>query len=323
MDSVSDSKVEAVLDLARQLWDERDGTDVDRIDGAFYWRICRGDLLNRFEKRILEHRPSKTDSLVPPGEKHPFRETLDHLHSMEMEMPGFSRWIAQGELPRMRDPLDLSNNHWLPITVPVMMRSPTSLDDIRSQTFRTVSIGVRNSRWLGRDVEAAFREQLEGFSVSTRDKTTIPGENFDRIGVTFDFFGEAELRINTDWPDPRTGDKRYVNVLSPIIVCTSSFPLPPEGLITAAYDLIPRQQHQWHERLFGNGQKHKQRATVAIRTWAIGLLLGFGARQRDAMMKVAQALGPEGEVSDQWNVDRRNLVSRVPEATPYVFKRKR
>lgn len=95
-------------------------------------------------------------------------------------------------------------------------------------------------------------------------------------------------------------------------------------MIAAAYDAIAIQHHRWHTQLFGYGAPQKQTVDVAIRTWAIGILIGAGIRQQDAIRQTFTRLELAGDLADaQWSVDRKNLIARVPEARPHLYSPKR
>ena len=98
-------------------------------------------------------------------------------------------------------------------------------------------------------------------------------------------------------------------------------PFPPAGVIAILYDVIARDQHRWHERL--PGEANRQQRRTAVRTWAVGLLVGAGVKTNLAIEKVAEVMGTDEDGSGDSQVrfiqTRKDLVARVPEAEAFLY----
>jgi hypothetical protein len=321
-----------VLTLAHDLWIVREVIDVDIVDGAFYWHICRGDLRKQLLDLITEDKDRDHRELLEAGVPDHLKRIFDHLYAMNVEIPGLSNWISYAEPPRMRDSLILWDNKSLPVDYPIIFRSGKTHEELRQDAHTCISIGIRNSRWRGIDVETALRDHLRRFAESSEKGIHYLERLQERseqqantgFGIAFSFFGKNALRLEAEWIHKPTGEDRHFSVESPVIVCTTPYPLAPEGLIAAAYDHIVVTSRRWHEHLYGHGEKSRQEPETAIRTWAIGLLQGMGKRRIDAEAATFDRLGLVGRIAEpQYNKDRQNLIGRVPEAKPYVFGRPR
>lgn len=306
-----------ILAITVGLWQIRESLDVDLVDGEFYWRLCRADLVSRMKE--LVHREGGV-----PRSIEQLQQVFDHFYQMESLIPGFSSWINHELPPRMRDPLVYWTRDGL-VQLPVFGGGRYVADK-----GGWVILGVRNSRWRGRDVEAAFRSEVERYrkldsewlqqSESVhRDRSSVC------LVVDYSFCEAGDLSFRSQMAgltmDLTTGDDRYVTVESPVILCKTQYPLPPNGFISTSFDEIVVNQKGWHRRLYGANAKD-QGVDVAIRTWAIGLLVAGGAIWGEAQTKVESLLNtPISQAG--FTVDRAHLVARVPEAEPFVFQRKR
>jgi hypothetical protein len=305
------SSVEDVLGSARRLWSGRESIDLDLVDGEFYWRYCRGDLVQQLEELL----PTLDDEASPVDR---IAAVFDHLYAMEQEIPGLTSWIENREPPRMRDPL-VSWHHPGSTVVPAFSgkMKPSGIG-------AWLCMGVRNSHWTGADVERACRHEAKVFASHLYNRNLlVNGESTADemlVAVDFKFYGAGELTFTSDWWQIPSGDSRQVRVESSVTMCVIAHPFPPEGVLAAMYDSIVRDHYAWHQRLYGYQALGNQTVDVAIRTWAIGLLVGSGVKYRHAERAVAEALALAGILeSSQFSVDRRNLTSRVPEAEPFLF----
>ena len=114
----------------------------------------------------------------------------------------------------------------------------------------------------------------------------------------------------------------YGEVRPPYIEAVIGLPLPPPGVIALNYDAVVRKHHRWHESL--PYEANRQAKKSAIRTWAVGLLVGMGEDTDAAMRVFCDKIDPERcEVSqDKFTRDRKLLLERVPEATNHLYQRK-
>jgi hypothetical protein len=107
----------------------------------------------------------------------------------------------------------------------------------------------------------------------------------------------------------------------PSVVVVSKVPLPEPGTISMLFDRVVIDQKKWHLRL--GGQVSKQTPLVALRTWAIGLLVNAGASVNDATILVADRGGIAWVTPPRFNQDRDMLLRRVPRAKPFLMQRPR
>lgn len=80
------------------------------------------------------------------------------------------------------------------------------------------------------------------------------------------------------------------------------------------------QTYRWNESLVGKETQGEKQ--TAIRTWAIALLAAGGMKIRHAMNAVDDITEEESPSETRFNVNRRELVARVPEARPFVYSRR-
>jgi hypothetical protein len=233
---------------------------------------------------------------------------------MEQEISGLGSWLSENSSPRLRDPVvSWAATH--PVRIPIFRFSSGE-----AGSGAWLCLGVRNSRWRGADVEHFCRREADTqvtwskqFEPSTNEKSFL-------AAVNFHLYGAGELSFRSDWVVVPTGEDREVRVESPLVMCSVAYPFPPEGTIAALYDAIVIGQRQWHHQLYGFQTEGIQTVDVAIRTWAIGLLVGLGVPYSEAENRYKDVLGLVGRLADPaFSVDRKNLLKRVPEARPYVY----
>jgi|GEM_PF-5602690 len=300
-----------ILALASELWESRGEITLDEIDGAFYWRICRGELAEQLEAlaEAQEREPDSTEQLS---------NIFDHLYQMEASIPGFSQWIDNRRPPQMRDPL-FRLGYPRPVDIPAFDRPHYR----SSGTGGWVLLGVRNSQWRGDDVERALRKELAyeegrnaGYLESLRQGQANNGGSLMAIDLTY--YGPGELHFRSKWISMPDGSDRSTTVESPVILCTVAYPPPSDGLIAAAYDAIAINRFRWNEHLYGFGVRWNQQPEVAIRTWTIGLLMGAGSSWNHADAVAARAV-PQKVSWDGFKANRKDLIRRVPEARKFVY----
>jgi len=182
---------------------------------------------------------------------------------------------------------------------------------------------VYSGAWTGAQVEDELRRLADDAQV--RRFVAAPGPPEDGIAVRLAFAfvdGGGDLGDLAADGQPRSP---YVEVVAPV-------PLPPAGTVAREYDALVREARRWHLALPGGGSK--QEKEVAVRTWAVGLLVAAGELFSEAMHAVAgredgapvghtradrAGLTPVGQT--RFGQDRQKLVERVPEARPYLFFR--
>jgi len=304
-----------VLSLAADLTEDLDAVDLDTIDGEFFWRGCRADLLERAEE-LTDGQPRPIGAPAPRSNRGHGDD--DSLHVIP---PGVFDYLREG-LRFADDFLTLADeaSRLYPGVVwrrlvdgdRVAMRSAEaevrrSLGRGKSGDEAQLHLRVFSGAWTGIEVEDELRRLADA---STRRFVVEPVVAGDDIAVRLAFsFSEAGPDLYEAAAEERPRSP-YVEVIAP-------FPLPPAGVVAREYDALVRGERRWHLRLPGGGSR--QEKEVAIRTWAVGLLVALGERFGDAMATVCRSAGLVEVSQTRFNQDRQRLVERVPEATPYVF----
>lgn len=323
--------VEEILDvlqgLIRHLHD--DMLDLDAIDGEFYWRCCRKDFHADLAQAL---------ALLPNyGECEGYEEALVTPQELEAEaaheraqFEAFER--AMKQLVIRYEPDDpLIEQHlyqqegwdWIRLREGRMTHYPAGPKNILGTRLNMVEdrleLRVLSSRWTGKEVESRLRTHLDNPFLGDRNRqqwtgaTPLTDQSVIRVAFEFAHAGSEVVDFSRrwveEWPAP--------TLALPHVVVTVAPPFPPEGTIARLYDDIVLGHHRWHERLAGTPARQEKR--IALRTWAIGLLVGAGNNTARAINDVAALLG-EGAISQvQFTEDRQRLVDRVPEAQPYLY----
>src|SRR5262249_53675865 len=129
------------------------------------------------------------------------------------------------------------------------------------------------------------------------------------IGLRFTLHGDMSFAVEDD---PFSAPGVY-----PAIEVQVGLPLPPPGTIAREYDAVVREVQGWHRELPG-GMPVRQEHDVAVRTWAVGLLMVAGQRFSDAQTAVCERTQSPVVSQSRFNDDRRRLLQRVPEARPFL-----
>jgi hypothetical protein len=283
---------ERILTLTAALTKNIDSLTLDEIDGEYYWRICRDNMLGPLIDLGAPFAPPGADGHTS------FEEVTKYLFD--------NKELANAYVTRVRPQFDEVPYHvWLRLWDPNPI--PLRPSDIWAKDANTVlEVRVYSRAWSGVDLEAelAWRrnENPSWFGLDAPDTVSI------RMDV-------ALVR------DPQKGGRFYTfsPYPIPVIEITLPFPLPSEGVAGRAYDAIVRDQQQWHLELPGGGTK--QEKEVALRTWAIGLLMAGGETFTEAQREVDSLTGRSGVSQTRFQQNRKQLVERVPEAKPYLYAR--
>jgi hypothetical protein len=174
-----------------------------------------------------------------------------------------------------------------------------------------------SNRWTGADVEerivAYLTDPQYGHGDWSRRLWFGPTASTESVVVRVAFeFAPAGSEVIDVFP--RSEPLKFVQ---PHVVVTVAPPLPPAGTIAKLYDDIVLAQRQWHKDLAGAPTQQEKR--VALRTWAIGLLVGAKRKTSYAISDVCEALGENWISEVQFTKDRRRLVERVPEAEQFLY----
>ena len=305
-----------VLSLAADLTDDLDVTELDTIDGEFFWRCCHADLLETVEA-LADGRPRPIGGRAPRDDvAHP-----DDDREQREVPPGVFDYLREG-LRFADDFLALADEAaslypgvvWRRLLEGerVAMRAAeaevrTSLGRGRSGGEAQLHLRVFSGAWTGREVENELRRLADA---QARRYVVEPEPSVGDIAVRLAFSFSKVVPVLNQPSDNGLHPPPYVEVIAPL-------PLPPMGAIAREYDALVRQERQWHLRLPGGGSR--QEKEVAIRTWAVALLAAAGERFGDAMVTVCRSAGLADVSQTRFNQDRQRLIERVPEAKLYVF----
>jgi hypothetical protein len=216
-----------------------------------------------------------------------------------------------GSLPPIaRQTLEVSRAYGLPystVLLHVTMGAPVSLlYDCRVEcsnpddrdTFDLVQLDVYSAGLTGEWV-ASF---LHAYCSVTERRFPRPSPaRDDAIQVRFDL--KTDLVSNV-----------------PFLRVTVGLPLPPQDVLSRAYDAVVCERHRWDKLLLQAA--NRQRPETALRTWAVGLLIGAGWDTNEAIRVVTERAGWDRYVSqERFNQDRRLLVERMPAARDHLFRR--
>jgi hypothetical protein len=298
------SSTARILGLLDDLAEDLNTVDLDTIDGEFYWKACRVDLLDRVadlcNSNLTGSKPRDSSELLKTQDSMLgfLRQSLLQAHAVhKVETQAATlypssvwRRLIAGERVAMR---------------------AAEAEMIRSAGERqTLTVKVYSGAWSGADVEAEVFRQGPDWTqwLDGKEEASAQSEVVS-LSVEFSFSDEQSAPASEGGAYSRDC---YVRVGIPL-------PGPPPGVISREYEALVRQQRAWHLRLLGGGSR--QDKEVALRTWAVGLLLADGTRFAEAM-RLVSGRKEVGEVSQtRFGQDRQKLVERVPEAKSFLFQR--
>ncbi len=302
--------------LLTDLAEDRAALDLDTVDGEFYWRICRTDLLAAVE----EHCAALTAPLRDYyGE--PIREAPDEgLAVLRLELRRASHTTAieakaAALYPRAVWRRLLTGERVAMRAAEVSVHCNLGNDGLAEEPV--VRLNVYSGAWTGNDVEAEVRRQapdpaMWAQHIRRPDASARPYSPVEPVHLTIHFAFSDPARRSADVDDPAPP-------LAPSVAVTIPFPLPPAGAIAREYDALVRDRLEWHRQLRGGGTR--QETEVALRTWAAALLVADGMRFGEAMSNVCQWAGLDEVSQTRFGQDRQRLVERVPEAECYLYAR--
>jgi hypothetical protein len=317
-DAASGNTVDPLVQLRRLLSHlEDDELDLDAIDGEFYWRCCRRDVHIEAAKFAALITSINQEGIGTQPER--IREQAEAvgntinrlLNRFEPENPHIGRLLFQregGTWTKLRDGRVIS--------YPTGPKNPLGPIPIRGWEDR-IELRVLSNRWTGADVEARIIAYVAGPDSGYGDWQKRPWLEAEsstesavvRVAFAFAPAGSQSIGLALHVEPP--------TLALPHVIVTVAPPFPPPGTIATLYDDIVLRQRRWHERLAGIPTRQEKR--VALRTWAIGLLVGAGRKTALAIREVSAILG-EDEISQvQFTEDRHRLVERVPEAQPFLY----
>ncbi len=269
--------------------------DTGDVDGIFYWEAARGDFVARIAR--LRERWSQLPAFSETGP--------DWVYSRS--------WALDDIWADFHVPMPAAEAH-------IVHHRPLS---VREAVIAAVAPKHHPlyDEWLHIDVRSAM---WDGDRVAEEIARSV---GYDRL------LGPRWLQ-----PIPRTGDNSEIHIrFNPIPSTENNAPpgacdairvevaiapdLPAPELIAAVYDAGVRAKGL-HERLPDGAaaqDRQRQRPVSAARTWATGLLMGRpGYLFRGAMAIAAAELGVDSVAYRPFQTDRKRLLTRVPEATPFI-----
>lgn len=320
-----------VLALAADLADDLETVDLDVVDGEFFWRCCHADLLERAEA-LAADRPRPIGARAPRGDG---ADDDARVVDERLEPGGVFDYLRDG-LRFAEDFLALADEAarlypgvvWRRLLDGERVAMRAAEAEVLhlpggAEGGAELRLRVFSGAWTGAQVEDELRRLADDAQVRRFVAAPRPPGNGIEVRLAFAFVdGGGDLDDPAADGQPRSP---YVEVVAPA-------PLPPKGTVTREYDALVRGERGWHLALPGGGSK--QEKEVAVRIWAVGLLVAAGELFGEAMHAVAgredgapvghtradrAGLTPVGQT--RFGQDRQKLVERVPEARPYLFSR--
>lgn len=302
-----------ILEVLRSLRQHAESLTLATIDGEFYWRCCRQD----FQHDIA-------------------------LILKEMARRGDPHWLNRRHLDNLSGKFGIPHEALLAHMIrdaPIAVREAAiSLHEADPDGARRIvdrlSIEVPAPTWSGRDVA----QRLEYWFAQFRKTRFFPfypprPAGFD-VRVTVQAITEASeqdddvFEFQLARPSDGTADDppsgfwfvSYGHVAPPCLRVMVWHPWPPAQLIGAIYETAVREHPEW-EAYFPTNQASagRQSPEVALRTWAVGLLLHAGLRWREAMTTVCTDAHLAEIERPGFVKDRERLQGRVPQAAPYLY----
>jgi hypothetical protein len=299
-----------VIDLARTVWERQHEHDLDTVDGTFYWRGCRTDLVEPLLQAAAKDPADagmRLGKLIPGLGSLSLHQGGPHVTPLRIPMRAAVTSVA-------------SVDFWLP--------AGEEIDGRSWKTKAVIQAKVRNAEWTGVDVaEAIHRAWVDYRSMYSEDYWphhlehlgAVPPEHLemtmrvgpDRDGRLLDIserdtfrFEPEETCVSFDYkPSPDW-------VPDPFIDVTVSAPPPAKRVIASWFDDVAIDRYQWNLTLLG--AKNGQDVATAIRTWSALLLFHAGMNSDDARWQVKDITSKlQDKSSYHASVDR--IRDRVPE----------
>lgn len=305
------------LALAADLADDLEAADLDVVDGEFFWLCCRADLLEAAEA-LAKGRPRPIGARAPSDEN---AAADDDFLNERVEPLGTFDYLREG-LRFAEDFIALADETaelypgavWRRLLDGERVTMRGGQAEVRYPEGRSgrggmaqLHLKVFSGAWIGAQVEDELRRLA---SAQARRFVAEPESPADDIALRVAFAFIDGERISVKQAQDGAPGAPYIEVIA-------HFPLPPVGAIAREYDALIRGERRWHLGLPGGGSR--QEKEVAIRTWAVGLLVAAGDRFGDAMATACRAVGLAEVSQARFNQDRQKLTERVPEAAPYLF----
>jgi hypothetical protein len=326
-----------VLDLAQRLAARSQHLTLDEIDGEFYWRCCRLDFvaaIAAFERHL---------SGPPNGDE--FLSPLDGLATAYgIPQTAIAAHISHNAPIAIREPAlsfhyrddDLDNEGLeQEVTRRVKELGIEQLGDQRAlvvyaAVIDRISVKVPTPTMSGADVArrielflAAHERAGQYFCHPTNPAAFSVHIDVDLVTAETE---EADLHQSIFLDGTRSDHGRpmlitsYGTIPPPYIRLIVGYPWPPAEQTAAIYDAARSRNPNWVQAWGeGTAKARAQTADVAIRTWAVSLLMAAGVPQDEAMDQVCEVCDLERIARPGWTSQRKLLLQRVPQAARYLY----
>jgi hypothetical protein len=327
---------ERILALASRLSHEIDLIDLDEIDGEFFWRICGDAYGDPRWQLAISMPPQALETLLQShrradGPVHKVTSAAEFAADLLEDL-----WDQLTEQDRdhsyVQALLEVVSKaeEGLPpsFSVGIPRRAP---DHVWDHLFSGARIGLHPPPEIGGDPRGD-RVQIFVYSQKARgeDLEEIMSRLRELSGDSETRWASLQISLNVDFRLRRKPHLLRKSSAGPValpsggpfpnIIITLHRPLPPKGVLGREYDALVRNEWKWHEDLPGGGTK--QDKEVAIRTWAIGLLMKEGL-SFSAALRALESPDEPIDLSQEADRQARNrLIERVPDAERYLVTRR-
>lgn len=323
-----DERQRRVLDLAQRLASRCQDLTLDEIDGEFYWRCCRLDFVAAIEAlRASQQGPRAFDEIDRIARTFGIPETAVAAHLsedlplsiMEPALSFHCRDDDRDDEATLRDldrrKAELERQHGTRVPTRIVHAAIVDRVSIKvpTATMSGVEVATRVARFLAaHDAAGSYfchPAATSEFSLQlTVDLVTVGTEEDDVYQSTLlpdvGAISEDQLILTTHGTIP-----------PPFVRVVIGYPWPPAEVLAWNYDvarlLHPEWRIAWGE---DPTAARAQGAEVAIRTWAVSLLMAAGLSHRKAMDRVCTSCGFRPIERPGWHNQRTELRQRVPQA---------
>jgi hypothetical protein len=336
------NRQQRILALTKSLFDDLESVTLNEVDGEFYWRICRDDLLEPLSQLAASIAPHvldarKRNDQFDDAQQHAIdeyrqellrlddetRERVLELHKMDLK----AKELFSAGQPFAQQLPDFVWQHFS-TRRRIPMRAPLRFDFI--ERGHAIEIRVFSRTLTGAQLDAFIRDD--------HSRPYLPREPEPRSWAVLDDLERQEhgpqsvstvslhidfALVNPSAHSPLKSPARLED--PPFIHIRMSRPVPPPGVISSMYDTIVRDWHKWHLEL--PGEESRQELHTAIWTWAVFLLMKEQMdfyEARWAVEERTRAGPPKQPPTRNWfEKSRTKLIDRVPEAEEHLYPRQR
>lgn len=338
---------DTVKEVARDLWMELDNLSLEVIDGTFYWKVCREQEITALRAAADNER---LRDLIPasatPGfswDRIPMRSAFTWGRMSTVSRPQSLDYVQIGVRDSTWRGADVERACFQCFDNASSLVRPAFIAETRADFFTEKLLQLlplsspepfRQAIELSLWNEGEFNETLSwtsGEEDRELQDQAIRGladeiisreiERTDASKMTDSQFQQWRSALITEAlvKAVRSSVPAVPSHYGPFVMVTVTRPVPPPGVVAAYYDGIAIGRNQWNESL--RGAKSRQNPITAIRTWTAGLLFGSGLSKAEAYEQASNCLEDTPYPDDsKRREDRKNLVRRVIEAKPFVYR---